>query len=199
MADDNQGVQDQPKAESKSDQPAEDASREEPRGSQEDLIQVGNRQMTQENLVKSYLEVEKSYQEVKQTRAAEERQIARKPEEDKDGAVTWKDLEARDKAKADRAKLDEIISANPDLEVHRSAIEKIGQVDSKAWEDIINDYNFKSGDSLTKAKSRGIMGEPIPKAPVATKKISDMSSEEYKAWKTQNVTGGPVLEKSKRI
>lgn len=105
------------------------------------------------------------------------------------GFATKEDLEILKAQQSDQAELSQLLDANPDLKRFEAAIKSIGATDNRAWSDIVTDYGFTSKDKLAKAKaSRTIVGSNNIATEKPQKSIMDLSTEEYEAWKKQNIT-----------
>lgn len=99
------------------------------------------------------------------------------------------ELERIQRVQKDEILLQRLLDTNPSLKQHETAIRKIAEVDNRALEDIVVDYNFISTDKLSKAKeSRDIVGggkKEIDNKP----DISSMTPEQWEAFKAKNGIG----------
>lgn len=96
--------------------------------------------------------------------------------------VTQTDLDNMSKRQAQEANLNDIIATNPDLKPFEAAIKKIWVAENMAFEDVIQNYWFKSGDKLARARSQwDVRWTPEAKA----KSIWEMSAAEYAKYKAK--------------
>lgn len=108
----------------------------------------------------------------------------------KAGVVTKEDLALMKAQEEDQKQFKKLFKRYPDLKTHEKAIQQIGKVDNRAWEDIAVDYGFLNKDKLEKAKaSRPIVGNKAVTADKG-KSIKDMTPDEYVQWKKQNLGDG---------
>lgn len=113
------------------------------------------------------------------------------------GFVTQEDIDKKLQEQKliedDNRKLESLLNANPALKRHEKAIRAMGAAyNTLAWEDVIAEGGFMEKNKIAKAKaSRGsVKGSATPKDPSEKQKsVKDMTSEEYEAWKKENVNG----------
>lgn len=123
--------------------------------------------------------------------------------DDVDAAVE-KRLAKMQAEQEDKAKLDSLIEANPELKGKRKLLEQIGKTDTRAWEDIIKDQEYgllPQGTKLEKAHQPGVMGERKAKEKSNGQvDFSKMTPKEFADWeKAQGITGQIPLSKQEKI
>lgn len=77
--------------------------------------------------------------------------------------------------------LDSILESNPELRKNAKAIEALAKAENKAYEDVIEEYGFKSKDQLSKAKTRWPMWDR--QLETQTKSYKDLTPAEREARK----------------
>lgn len=82
--------------------------------------------------------------------------------------------------------LEKFLQQNPDLESKRKLLEDLGKTSNKSYWDIAAEYDLKPSDALEKSKSRKIVGESKLEQKQGPK-ISDMSPDEWKAYKKEQL------------
>lgn len=103
----------------------------------------------------------------------------------------------------DEMKLQTLMSLNPDLKSREQELRDLSALPhnkSKAYEDIVAQYNLVPSDKLVRAKTSGeVRGEPIPKTQPQQKAVKDMDLPEYEKWRESqglNVRGASFLKRA---
>jgi hypothetical protein len=107
------------------------------------------------------------------------------------GVATKEDLLLMKAQEEDAKHFKRLIKKHPELKQHEKALKAIGLTDNRAWEDIVKDYGFLSGDKLAKAKKTNpITGAKTAPADEKPKGLPKAGTPEWEAWKKQNLGQG---------